>query len=96
VTVSTRVEGVCATAFEPLRDLLASHLADGTDLGASVAVVHDGELVVDLWGGEARPGVPWEEDTVVMVWSVSKPMAALTTLVLADRGEIDLDAPVAS
>jgi CubicO group peptidase (beta-lactamase class C family) len=90
------VSGTCTTAFEPLRDLLAANLADGTDLGASVAVLQDGELVADLWGGQASPGVPWEEDTVVMVWSVTKPMAALTTLVLADRGDLDLDAPVSS
>jgi CubicO group peptidase (beta-lactamase class C family) len=90
------VFGSCAPSFEPLRDLLASNLADGTDAGASLAVVHDGELVADLWGGEARPGVPWTEDTVVQVWSVSKTMAALTVLVLADRRVIDLDAPVAA
>jgi CubicO group peptidase (beta-lactamase class C family) len=90
------VSGTCLPAFEPLRDLLTRNLAAGTDTGASVAVVHDGELVVDLWGGEARSGVPWTEDTLVQVWSVSKTMAALTALVLADRGELDLDAPVAS
>ena len=90
------VSGTCTDEFEPLRELLAANLADGSDAGASVAVVQDGELVADLWGGEARPGEPWREDTVVMVWSVTKPMAALTTLVLADRGELDLDAPVAS
>ena len=90
------VSGSCRDPFLPLRDLMAANLEDGTDTGASVAVVHDGELVADLWGGEARPGVPWAEDTVVQVWSVSKTMAALTALVLADRGELDLDAPVAS
>jgi CubicO group peptidase (beta-lactamase class C family) len=90
------VSGTAVDAFRPLRDLLARNLADGTDSGASVAVVHDGQLVADLWGGEARPGEPWVEDTVVQVWSVSKTMAALTVLVLADRGELDLDAPVAS
>ena len=90
------VSGTCAPSFEPLRDLLAGNLADGTDAGASVAVIQDGELVADLWGGEARPGEPWEEDTVVQVWSVGKTMAALTTLVLADRGELDLDAPVSA
>jgi CubicO group peptidase (beta-lactamase class C family) len=90
------VSGTNAAAFDPLRDLLEANLADGTDLGASVAVLHDGELVADLWGGEAEPGVPWVEDTLVMVWSVTKPMAALTTLALADRGDIDLDAPVSS
>jgi CubicO group peptidase (beta-lactamase class C family) len=90
------VSGHCDPAFEPLRDLLASNLADGTESGASLAVVRDGEMVVDLWGGEARPGEPWAEDTVVQVWSVGKTMAALTTLVLADRGELDLDAPVSA
>ena len=94
--MSVTVSGSCLPSFDPLRDLLARNLGDGTDTGASVAVVHDGELVADLWGGEARPGEPWTEDTVVQVWSVSKTMAALTALVLADRGELDLDAPVAS
>jgi CubicO group peptidase (beta-lactamase class C family) len=89
-------EGTCQEAFAPLRELLESNLADGTELGASLAVVQDGELVVDLWGGEARPGQPWQADTVVQVWSITKTMAALTVLVLADRGELDLDAPVAS
>ena len=90
------VNGSCADEFTPLADMLERNLADGTDVGASLAVIRDGELVVDLWGGEARPGVPWTEDTIVQVWSVTKTMAALTTLVLADRGELDLDAPVAS
>ncbi|WP_211357338.1 serine hydrolase domain-containing protein [Nocardioides rubriscoriae] len=89
------VDGECTDAFEPLRDLLAGNLADGTDVGAAVAVVHDGELVADLWGGQARPGVPWTRDTIVQVWSVTKTMAALTALVVADRGQLDLDAPVA-
>ncbi|MGN6252025.1 MAG: serine hydrolase domain-containing protein [Marmoricola sp.] len=88
--------GTCDPAFAPLRALLEANLAEGTDVGASVAVVRDGELVVDLWGGQARPGHPWEADTIVQVWSVTKVMAALTVLVLADRGAIDLDAPVAS
>ena len=88
--------GTCAAPFEPLRELLERNLASGADAGASVAVVQDGELVVDLWGGEARPGEPWTEDTLVQVWSVTKTMAALTVLVLADRGEIDLDAPVST
>lgn len=89
------VDGTCADAFSPLRDLLASNLADGTDAGASVAVVHDGELVVDLWGGEARPGVPWERDTITQVWSVTKVMAGLVLLTQVEKGLIDLDAPVA-
>ena len=89
------VDGTCADAFSPLRDLFESNLADGTDRGASVAVVHDGELVVDLWGGESRPGVPWERDTITQVWSVTKTMAALALLTQVEKGLIDLDAPVA-
>lgn len=89
-------QGTCQEPFTPLRELLDANLADGTESGASVAVVQDGELVVDLWGGTARAGEPWREDTIVQVWSVTKPMAALTALVLADRGALDLDAPVAS
>ena len=89
------VDGDCTDAFAPLRDLLARNLDDGADLGAAVAVVADGELVADIWGGEARPGVPWERDTIVQVWSVTKTMASLTVLVLAARGDIGLDAPAA-
>lgn len=89
-------DGTCADDFAPLRDLFDRSLADGADAGASLALVHDGELLVDLWGGEARPGVPWTRDTLVQVWSVTKTMVGLATLVLADRGVLDLDAPVAS
>lgn len=89
------VEGTCADEFSALRELLESNLADGTDAGASVAVVHDGEVVVDLWGGEARPGVAWERDTITQVWSVTKTMAALVLLTQVEQGLIDLDAPVA-
>ncbi len=57
----------------------------------------DGEPVVDVWGGYADAGrsVPWQRDTLVNVWSVTKTMTALCALVLADRGALDVDAPVA-
>lgn len=90
------VDGTCTDGFSPLRDLLARNLEEGLDTGASVAVVHDGELVVDLWGGEARPGVPWTRDTLTQVWSVTKVMAGLAFLTLVEAGHVDLDAPVAT
>lgn len=90
------VDGSCTDSFSPLRDLLARNLEDGTDAGASVAVVHDGELVVDLWGGEARPGVPWTRDTTTQVWSITKVMTGLALLTLVEAGHVDLDAPVAT
>ncbi|WP_119731481.1 serine hydrolase domain-containing protein [Thermomonospora amylolytica] len=90
------VRGVCDERFESVREMLAATL-DGPDVGASVAVYVDGEAVVDLWGGyaDAARTVPWERDTIVNVWSTTKTMTALCTLILADRGELDLDAPVA-
>ena len=62
-----------------------------------MAIAVEGELVVDLWGGVADPttGAAWEEDTICCLWSSTKTMAALCMLTLADRGLIDLDAPVA-
>ncbi len=57
----------------------------------------EGEYVIDLWGGHrnAEKTLPWEEDTIVNVYSTSKTMTFISTLMLADRGELDLYAPVA-
>jgi CubicO group peptidase (beta-lactamase class C family) len=94
--IEVEVRGSCAERFTGVRDALAANLASGADVGASVAVTLDGEFVVDVWGGwtdEART-VPWEADTITNVWSTTKTMAALCALMLADRGELDVDAPV--
>ena len=61
-----------------------------------MAVTRDGETMVDLWAGDADPkGTPWVEDTIVNVYSTTKTMAATCVLMLADRGLVDLNAPVA-
>ncbi|MGV9450785.1 serine hydrolase domain-containing protein [Streptomyces sp. NPDC003635] len=90
------VQGSYDDLFAAVPGALAE-VVDGGDLGGSVAVFVDGEPVVDVWAGFADAGrsVPWRRDTLVNVWSVSKTMTALCALVLADRGELDLDAPVA-
>jgi CubicO group peptidase (beta-lactamase class C family) len=93
----TPLGGTCTARFEPLRELFAAKLESGEDLGASLAVNLDGEMVVDLWGGwadEAR-SVPWTENTIACVFSTTKTMTALAALVLVDRGQLDLDAKVA-
>jgi CubicO group peptidase (beta-lactamase class C family) len=93
----TPLGGTCSARFDPLRELFAAKLASGEDLGASLAVNIDGEMVVDLWGGwadEART-VPWAENTITVVFSTTKTMTSLAALVLVDRGELDLDANVA-
>jgi CubicO group peptidase (beta-lactamase class C family) len=95
---SVTVHGTCDPRFEAMAEILSANLASGEDCGASVAVVLEGEPVVDLWGGwadEART-VPWERDTITNVWSSTKTVMALCALVLVDRGELDLDAPVAT
>ncbi len=93
----TALGGTCSGRFDPLRELFKAKLESGEDLGASLAVNIDGEMVVDLWGGwadEART-VPWTENTITCVFSTTKAMTALAALVLVDRGELDLDATVA-
>jgi CubicO group peptidase (beta-lactamase class C family) len=77
-------------------DALGRNLDEGLDVGASVAVVLNGEMVVDIWGGhldEARTE-PWHEDTIVNVFSTTKTMTALCALILADRGELEVGASV--
>jgi CubicO group peptidase (beta-lactamase class C family) len=91
-----RVDGTCREPFDGVKEVLDESLRTG-EVGASVAVIVDGEPVVDLWGGLADrdAGTPWTADTIVSMMSTTKTMTALCALVLADEGELDLDAPVA-
>lgn len=97
MTAAIETEGHVAPGFEPVRDIFATNLASGEDVGASFCATRDGEVVVDLWGGHADETQtrPWTRDTIVNVYSTTKTMTALTALLLADRGELDFDAPVA-
>ena len=83
--------------FETLRGVLDGHIAAGNDVGSSFCATMDGKTVVDIWGGHADEAKtrPWEKDTIINVYSTTKTMTALTALLLADRGELDFDAPVA-
>jgi len=90
------IHGTCDERFEALRDVLGASIDRGDDVGASVALTLEGELVVDIWGGwadEART-TPWDKDTIVNVWSTTKTMTALCALIVADAGELDFEAPV--
>ena len=91
------VYGTCDERFEQVRQAFEANFDQGLDVGASAAVFLDGEPVVDLWGGhlDAEKTMPWQEDTIINVWSTTKTMTALCALMLADRGEIDFHAPVA-
>src|SRR5262245_16120620 len=96
------ISGTCDPAFARVRDVFAAGFeprADGgvSELGAAVALYVDGRPVVDLWGGWADPARmrPWQRDTLVCVFSCTKGMIALCAHLLADRGQLDYDAPVA-
>ena len=90
------IEGFCNAPFEKLVDVLSGTLDSGGDLGASVAVTVEGETVADFWGGwaDADRTAPWQRDTIVNVWSTTKTMTSLAALVLVDRGQLDVHAPV--
>ena len=83
--------------FPDVRAVFEDNLASGADVGASFCATVEGETVVDLWGGfaDAARTRPWREDTIVNVYSTTKTMTALTALLVADRGELDFEAPVA-
>ena len=91
------VRGECAPRFVAVREAFEKSFAAGEEVGASFAAYLDGEPVVDLWGGhrDAAHEQSWERDTLVNVFSTTKAMAAVSLHVLADRGKLDLDAPVA-
>lgn len=91
------IHGTCSAGFEPVREAFAANFAERDEIGASVAVVRDGEQVVNLWAGWADPGRsrPWQQDTLTNVWSTTKAVTSLCAQILIDRGELDPDAPVA-
>lgn len=94
---SVPIDGICDPRFERVRETFEKNFAKHDDVGASVAVTLDGEYVVDLWGGYKDPERTelWQHDTIVNVFSTTKTMAAMCLLMLADRGQVDLYAPVA-
>ncbi len=93
-----QLEGKTDDRFQALTDVLERQLEADYDLGASLAVAVDGEIVTDVWGGWADEDktTPWGEDTVTNVWSTTKTMTALSALLLVERGTLDPDATVAS
>ncbi|MFI6059865.1 serine hydrolase domain-containing protein [Streptomyces sp. NPDC051286] len=90
------VRGTVATGFEPVRDAFIRNFEQRGERGAAVAVYRDGRKVVDLWAGTRDvDGVePWAVDTVQIVRSAGKGIAAAVPLLLHQRGQVDLDAPV--
>jgi len=89
------MDGWLKGGFEGVARVFARQLRRTTG-GAAVAVYHRGELVVDLWGGRRADDEPWQADTLAMCFSTTKGVVSTALHLLADRGEVDYDAPVAT
>ena len=90
---SHRVEGFVSRGFEAVRDAFADNFARRRELGGACCVYRRGEEVVDLWGGarNKRTGEPWERDTMVIVYSATKGLAAMTLAIAHSRGWLDYE-----
>jgi CubicO group peptidase (beta-lactamase class C family) len=90
------VQGHVSPGFEVVRDAFAENFARRHELGGACCVFHHGENVVDLWGGvrNKQTGEPWEPDTMVVVHSATKGLAAMTLAIAHSRGWLDYEAPV--
>ena len=92
------IHGEVSRGFELVRATFAENFRVRGECGAAVAVYKDGRKVVDLWGGarDSETGEPWQEDTLVMVFSSTKGMAAMALAVAHSRGLIEFDERVAN
>ena len=89
------VEGSCNSKFSGVLDAFVTNFESRGEVGASCAITLEGRTVVDLWGGLREPGgKTWDKDTISCVFSSTKGAMSLCAHMLADRGQLDLDAPV--
>jgi CubicO group peptidase (beta-lactamase class C family) len=95
--MNSPVQGQVAAGFEPLAEQFSRAFAHGLETGASLCVYHRGERVVDLWGGlaDTASGTPWTADSLIVVFSATKGLAAMALNLAAQRGAFEWDAPVA-
>ncbi|MDA8355184.1 MAG: serine hydrolase [Actinomycetota bacterium] len=93
----THANGWTAPGFEPVQVAFERNFEVDGEVGAAFAAYHRGRKVVDLWGGTAdvTNGAPWQEDTIVLVYSTTKGVTAMCANRLAQEGLLDMGAPVA-
>lgn len=94
--MDVQVNGAVAEGFEPVGEAFAANFRTLGERGAALAVYRDGHRVVDLWGGtrDVDGSLPWERGTAQIVRSATKGVVSAALLLLHQRGELDLDAPV--
>ena len=93
IAESHPVEGHVSHGFEAVREAFADNFARRRELGGACCAYHRGEKVVDLWGGvrNKQTGDPWEQDTMVIVYSATKGLAAMTLAIAHSRGWLDYE-----
>jgi CubicO group peptidase (beta-lactamase class C family) len=92
-TVSPSIEGHVSHGFEAVREAFADNFVRRRELGGACCAYVHGEKVVDLWGGirNKQTGDPWEKDTMVIVFSATKGLAAMTLAIAHSRGWLDYE-----
>ena len=95
--MAVKVEGTCDPKFNRVKDAFVENFEKRNEVGAAAAVMLDGKSVVDIWAGHAdrEKTKPWTRDTLVNVYSTTKGVTAICAHRLADKGLLDIDAPVA-
>lgn len=90
------IDGWVAPGFENVRERFGKNFAEELEIGAAFSAYHRGEKVVDLWGGIANVTTdqPWQEDTMIVVFSTTKGATAICANKLAQEGRLDVEAPV--
>src|SRR5258708_18684813 len=98
VTTNTPIHGNVAPGFETVQTEFTRNFTERGELGAACTIYYRGDKVVDLWGGYRDPQkkLPWQEDTMVLVFSSTKGLAGLTMALAHSRGLFEYDAPIAS
>ena len=91
------IQGNFDEKFKSIVDCYENQFNLGLDIGSSLAVTYEGEIVIDIWAGtrDKAQTLPWEENTIVNVFSSTKNATSLSAYVLADQGKLDFSAPVA-
>lgn len=91
------VDGAVASGFERVADVFAQQVLDGEEIGASFCVARRGRIIAHLWGGvtDTTTQEPWQRDTRIVLFSVTKGFTAMAFAMLADQGRVDYSARVA-
>ena len=91
-----KIKGYCRPDFIEIQNIFADSITSGHETGASIAIEHKGEMIVDLYGGykDVAKNIPWEKDTLVNVFSVTKGVTAACVAMLVDQGKLDVHSKV--